>query len=273
MNFSFGKFYGRVQQQTEVAGVGLTETVYPAYVRLPPHAHNSPYFCFVVNGNYTETFGPRERLCGPRTLVFHPAGETHSNRFGKAGGLCLNLEFSPAWEKRIGEISPVFDKHITFNDFRTTKSLILLQRELHLMDNLAPLAIESLVLEIIVGTARLHALTGSAPTSPPVWLKRAEEFIRAHFAESLTLNQVGAEIKRHPVHMVREFRRYYGCTIGEYVRRLRLQSACERLSRTDEPLVMIALSCGFANQAHFSTFFKRATGMSPTQYRDLLRAR
>lgn len=273
MDSSFGKFYGRVQQRTEVAGVGLTETVYPADVRLPLHAHSTPYFCFVVDGTYTETYGRRQRLCGPRMLVVHPAGETHSNRFGKAGGLCLNLEFSLAWEKRISEISPVFARNTTFSDFRTAKNLVKLRRELHLMDDLAPLAIESLVLEIIVGAARMHALRGSSPKSPPVWLKRAEELIRARFAESIKLNEVAGEIKRHPVHMVREFRRYYGCTIGDYIRRLRLQSACERLSRTDEPLVMIALSCGFASQAHFSTFFKRCTGMSPTQYRDLLRTR
>jgi AraC family transcriptional regulator len=206
-------------------------------------------------------------------LVFHPAGETHSNRFGKTGGLCLNLEFSSAWEKRIREISPVFANNTTFNDFRTVKSLTQLRRELHLMDDLAPLAIESLVLEIIVGAARGHALRCRSPKSPPLWLKRAEELIRARFSYALTLDEVAREIKRHPVHMVREFRRYYGCTIGEYIRRLRLQSACERLARTDEPLVMVALSCGFANQAHFSTFFKRATGMSPTHYRDLLRSR
>ena len=108
MNSSFGKFYGQVQQRIEVAGVGLTETAYQAHVRLPLHAHNAPYFCFVVDGNYTETYGQRQRLCGPRMLVVHPAGESHSNRFGKAGGLCLNLEFSLAWEKRISEISPVF---------------------------------------------------------------------------------------------------------------------------------------------------------------------
>jgi AraC family transcriptional regulator len=206
-------------------------------------------------------------------LVIHPAGETHSNRFGEAGGLCLNLEFSRAWEKRIGEISPLFDQTTTFNDFRTAESLLQLQRELHLMDHLAPLAIESLVLEIIVGAARLHGRRGSSSKTPPVWLKRAEELIRARFAETFLLSEVAAEVKRHPVHMVREFRRYFGCTIGDYVRRLRLESACDRLSRSDEPLVMIALSCGFASQSHFSTFFKHATGMSPKQYRDLLRSR
>jgi AraC family transcriptional regulator len=104
-------------------------------------------------------------------------------------------------------------------------------------------------------------------------LKHAEELIRARHAEPLTLREIAAATNRHPVHVAREFRRHHGCTIGDYIRRLRIDSACHRLVGTDDPLVMIALACGFAGQAHFSSAFKRAKGMSPLQYRDSFHAR
>jgi|SRR5215510_14247141 len=57
MRFSFGSFYGELQKRAEVAGIGLTEPVYPARLRLPLHAHESLYFCLVLKGDYEE-IGP-----------------------------------------------------------------------------------------------------------------------------------------------------------------------------------------------------------------------
>ena len=103
-------------------------------------------------------------------------------------------------------------------------------------------------------------------------MQQAEELIRARYAEPLTLSEIAAAARRHPVHLARQFRLQHGCTVGDFIRRLRLDSACRRLTGTDEPLAMIALACGFASQSHFSTHFKRATGLSPKQYRDAFRA-
>jgi AraC family transcriptional regulator len=129
-----------------------------------------------------------------------------------------------------------------------------------------------LALEIIVATARRHASKATSQ-GPPLWLNQAEELIRARFAGPLSLDEIAAAINRHPVSLARQFRRRHGCTIGDYIRRLRIEDARRRLTMTDEPLAMIALACGFSGQAHFSTFFKRATGLTPKQYRETFRAR
>ncbi len=266
MRFAFGHFHGTLQQRAEVAGIGLTETVYGANTRLSVHSHDSPYFCLVLRGDYTESWGSRERECRPPMLVFHPAGEPHANRFGNAGGACFNLEFGATWAARLpaGLREPA-----AFTD-HTVGLATRLRRELHVMDDVSALAIESLALELLVDVSRRRT---DESAWPPLWLKRAEELIRVGFAGRLSLHEIAAAVDRHPVHLARQFRRHHGCTIGDFVRRLRLDGACRRLAATDEPLAMIALACGFAGQSHFSTCFKRQFGLSPRQYRDTFRGR
>jgi transcriptional regulator GlxA family with amidase domain len=173
---------------------------------------------------------------------------------------------------RIGGVASTLQQPAAFADVATTGLAARLRSEFHLMDNVSALAIESLALEIIVSAARQHEFRTSKRRPPPPWLNRAEELIRSRFTEPLTLGEIATAIDRHPVHLARQFRRHHGCTIGDYVRRLRLERACHRLRATDETLVMIALACGFSGQAHLSTFVKRATGLSPKQYRETFRA-
>src|SRR5262245_33427623 len=177
MRFSFGKFYGDLQKRADVAGIGLTETVYPAHAHLPLHAHESAYFCLVLKGSYQEIDARQQRLCRPATLVFHPAGAAHANRFGEEGAACFNLEFSPAWMERISAAGQMFDSPATFTGAATAGRAERLRHEFHLMDNLSALAIESLALEIIVATARQHTPEAASRGTPPLWLKQAEEFV------------------------------------------------------------------------------------------------
>jgi AraC family transcriptional regulator len=266
MTFSFGTYYGKLQKKAEIAGLGLTETVYPAHAHLPIHTHENPYFCLVVQGHYAEFYGTRESLCGPSMLVFHPAGEAHANRFGKAGGACFNLEFGVAWADRMRSVSASLNAPLVYTDSSLAGLAVRLRREFHCADDVSALAIESLALEIMFTAAR-RTLRESGSSTPPRWLQQAEELIRARFAEPLTLTEIATAVQRHPVHLARQFRFHYGCTIGDSLRRLRVETACRQLTTTNESLADVALACGFAGQSHFSTAFKQAMGCSPRRYR------
>jgi AraC-like DNA-binding protein len=91
--------------------------------------------------------------------------------------------------------------------------------------------------------------------------------LRDRFAEPLTLDEIAGAVGVHPMHLTRVFRRHFRCTIGDMVRRLRIDFACRQLSSTDDALVEIALAAGFSDQSQFCRTFRRLTGMTPTGFR------
>jgi AraC family transcriptional regulator len=267
----FGNFYGQFKKSVEIVGLQLTETAYLPNAVLPRHEHESAYFCFVVKGTYEETVAGKTRLRRPATLVTHPAGEVHSERFGTADGVCFNLELGPSWRERTRDWIQKLGQGTVFLDPKIVSLAAKIRGEFGRMDDVSPLAIEGLTLELLAETARGTRL--EIGSGKPLWLKQAEDLIRARFREVLTLGDIAACVGRHPVHVARQFRRHYRCTVGDFIRRLRVQHACRRLARSDEPLVMIALDLGFSGQAHFSTLFRRQTGLSPTEYRHAFQSR
>jgi AraC family transcriptional regulator len=56
---------------------------------------------------------------------------------------------------------------------------------------------------------------------------------------------------------------YFGCTISEYLRRVRIARAQSLLLCHDQNLADSALTCGFTDQSHFTTAFRRITGIPP----------
>ncbi len=65
----------------------------------------------------------------------------------------------------------------------------------------------------------------------------------------------------------RAFDRDYGLSPRQYLRRLRMQTACQLLVSTRSTLAQISDRCGFSDQSHFNRDFKRMTGMTPRAYR------
>lgn len=85
--------------------------------------------------------------------------------------------------------------------------------------------------------------------------------------KSLGLQELGKFLSVNPSHIGRQFKRQYGCTSGQYVRRLRVLTATEKLiNHRNESLVSIAVSAGFYDQSHMCKAFKLELGVTPTQF-------
>ena len=63
------------------------------------------------------------------------------------------------------------------------------------------------------------------------------------------------------------FKRFHGKSVKQYIAELRINQAKKLLETSDMPVGSIAQMCGFSNLNYFPTAFKKAVGMSPTEYR------
>lgn len=269
MKLSAGYLLGEVVNSHVVAGLSLTETTYEPRLRLPAHTHEQAYFCFVLRGSYTENcWGGRSRLRCSSMLVFHPSHETHSDYF-HTETRCFNILLDARWVERIHQHSKAADCSVDSQGGLLPRLAAQLYREYRRPDALSPLAIEGTVLEIIAETFR----SSSNERTPPPWLKAAQEFLHENFSEQVTVAELARVVGVHPTHLAREFRKFYRCTIGEYVRERRTVFARNKLITSDAPLDDIGLASGFFDQSHFTRTFKRLTSMTPKEYRRAFRPR
>ena len=264
-----GCLYGQVIKSLEVSSFILTETAHKALSRLPRHAHENSYFCFVLQGVYTERCGSRELACEPATLTFRHSGETHEDRFHDHDGRVFVLEIPPQWIERLRENSLTLKSTAEFRGGSLPQLTARLNREFHKTDRAASLAIEGLALELMAEAARQSS--NALERATPRWLRQAQEMLVENFSEKLTLTQVAAQVGVHPVHLASVFRQKYGCTVGEFVRRLRIEHACREIVKGECALATIALEAGFADQSHFSKAFRFYVGMTPTEYQRIAR--
>ena len=270
LRLSSGCFYGDLSKSCEASGFRLTELVHPPEQQTHQHSHERAYFSLTLSGTYTKLYGRRVVRCTPRTLVFHPPGQTQSGFCDAEGARSFIIELAPPMLEFLSQKDLLTGRVSLFHDGPLLWTAAKLYEEFRQMDDLSPLAVEGLSLTMTAEAAR--ASRGSVRRSPPRWLKQAREILHASFSGDLTVAGVAQTVGVHPVHLAAEFRRFYGSAPAEYIRRLRVESACRSLSGTPAPLIEIALAAGFSSQSHFSTTFRRLTGMTPTEYRAAVRA-
>lgn len=262
-----GSFIGKLERTVEAEGFSFREVVDRSEEEIPLHTHEEAHFIFVVQGAYITSARGVDPLCSSPTLLFNPAGTTHRDRFQTRGGRFLAVSIGPERLRRVQDQAGLADHAVGFSRGTIPWLASRLYEELRAMDGLSPLVMEGIALELLGHAARQQMRPGRRP---PGWLRRAHDLIHDRFPGPVTVAEIAQAAGVHPVHLSRTFREHYRMTVGEYLRKLRVEHACRQLSTTDAPLSEIALAAGFCDQSHFSRTFKRVTGTTPAEYRRLV---
>lgn len=262
-----GEFYGDVVRRHASLQFLLSEIHHDRERALPTHAHQTAYFSLLVEGRYAERYDGRRYEYDPLTVWWHRPGVVHDDAVGRSGGRFFNVELTREGMDALAEAGP------SRRDFHEQGTPVVwlacrLLRELRHWQPCSALVAESLALEM-AGCALRRPEPSASPK--PRWLDRVVQTLhdepdRRHYTTALA-----REAGVHPVHLASVFRRTHRQTIGEYLRALRVRRAANLLRSASMPLVQVAATLGFADQAHFTRIFGDVVGMTPNAFRRLLR--
>ncbi|MGA3186384.1 MAG: AraC family transcriptional regulator [Bryobacteraceae bacterium] len=256
---------GTVVATRRLPGFQVVENHYPAGLELTNHWHEHALLSYVLAGPYAESYGNANSvICPPHVLRYLPPEQNHSNVFDE-GTHCLIVEVEPEALKRVEEHSKALDQPGEIQGIASTWLAQRLYHEFRQGDGLALVSLEGILLEMLAEGARHSGADNVAVI--PRWLHIAREYLEANFLRQVSLAEIAGAAGVHRVHLSREFRRYFSTTVGEFLRRKRIQHACQLVSTSETPLAEIAMTCGFSDQSHFSATFRRQIGLTPAKYR------
>ena len=91
------------------------------------------------------------------------------------------------------------------------------------------------------------------PAAHPHTVSKAKEFIERHWQEPITLEQMARQVFVSPFHFQRIFKAETGESPKEYLTRIRLENAVQRI-RIDlhKTVYEVGLECGFSSKAVFA---------------------
>ncbi len=118
-----------------------------------------------------------------------------------------------------------------------------------------------------VDALHLTCRGSSVETGQVLSIDRAKKFIEENATRGITVADVMTFQQTSRVTFERQFQAAVGCTPGDYIRQIKVNKAKSLLLETNQSIESIGKTCGYQSPAKFSSFFKRAVGISPAAFR------
>lgn len=260
-----GTFIGNRSLSVEAGGfkIGLWRAALPPE-GVHEHVHEDAHFVLTLDDGYHSLAHDREIPRGEGfragALIWNPPGVEHRDSFERPGGRFLSVSFMPP-------PGAPRDHPVRLDHARAERAARLLVGRTARFGEGDGVAVEALALDMAAA-----ALEGAAPRdgrAPPPWLLRARQAIEDLAVDSgLEVRDVARCVGVHPVTLARRYRRHFGHSPGDAIRRARINRAISALTRGTR-LTDLAAQAGYADQSHLTREFGAAYGLSPARFRAL----
>lgn len=179
---------------------------------------------------------------------------------------CLIVDYDFCIENGINTDEIVFENKIS--DTVASSLFESIIKEFKNKDKYSNAAIRSSVLAFLVYLARNYTLDPSERKNyigkkTIENMRAAVDYIRHHFTEKLSLDDIADYVGVSKCHFAREFKKLMGITPIGYINMLRCETAAKMLSGGKYTVGEIQLSCGFENASYFTKVFKEYMGETP----------
>ncbi|NLC38124.1 MAG: helix-turn-helix domain-containing protein [Clostridia bacterium] len=99
-------------------------------------------------------------------------------------------------------------------------------------------------------------------------VQKAGNFIRNNCREKITVADVARAVYLSPCHLSKIFKQEMGCTIIEFLNKVRMEEAKKLLRNPKFNVVQVAYDLGFKDPGYFTKVFKRSEGITPSEFRE-----
>ena len=168
---------------------------------------------------------------------------------------------------RLGENRVIADHDGSFSSCHRE-----IMTELETNKNYAPTTVKAFFINLLVRILRNyeeHLGFGELEMQPIMsdTVKDAIQLIHTKGMNNLTSDEISTAVNRSRSHLDREFRKYMGVPLGEYIKKIRVDIAKFLLKSTTDSITDISEQLNFSSPQAFCMFFKRQTKLYPQEYR------
>jgi AraC family transcriptional regulator len=260
-----GEFFGITDQKLDTDGLILTNTLY-THDYVDWHYHENAYFTFILSGKVMEGNKKGKIDLSAGSLLFHNAQESHYNIKPKGETRGMHLEIEQRWMNELYANGNINEGSFEVEHPKIKILFYKILRESRIADPMISSSIEQLVIEAMDALFIRHSKSRFRPS----WINTLSDLLQDHYLSPIDVKAIAKEIDIHPVHLSRSFSKYFGCTMAEYIRQLKVERALSQLSVSQHSLSTIAYQSGFADQSHMIRCFKEMSGNTPSIYRKMI---
>jgi AraC-like DNA-binding protein len=167
--------------------------------------------------------------------------------------IVLNTTFRISAEK--GKVHPFFLHHIS-------EKFSIKIEQINSIDHLNKLIIQ--MCEEYCELVKQRSITKYT-----LLVQKAIHFLTIHYSQPFDVNEISQYCLVHPSHLSRQFKKETGMTLTNFLNQVRIEEAKILLKQHRTSIDWIAGAVGYDDAGYFARIFKKATGMTPTKYRDV----
>jgi AraC-like DNA-binding protein len=238
-----------------------------------PHMHETFAVGMIERGAETFHYRHEQHIAPTSSVVAVNPGEVHTgSAFTEAGWSYRMYYPDPALLQRIASDLSGRTRDVPFFPQPVISDQQLAQR-LHLLHSVLEnssslLERESLLLttfaDLIARHAEQPALSARVRVDHRA-VQQVRDYLHAHLADNVSLEQLAGLTQMSTYYLLRLFQQTIGLSPHAYLMQLRITRA-RTLLLAGVPIAQVALDMGFADQSHFTRYFKRFLGVTPGQY-------
>ncbi len=256
-----GEYFGNHNQELRFNNIIITDTEY-THDKVDWHHHENPYFTYLIEGKLFEANKKEEYHLNSGNLLFHNWQDAHYNIKPPSYTRGFHIELNADWFKENDICSFNFEGSLKLQNPQIINLVNKIFIETKTNDKHSQLSIEVLLLDVFSKMTR----KSNQHKKKPKWVHTLRELLTDNPTTNFSLSSLSKELNIHAAHISRDFSKYFGTTLGDYIRLQKVNKAMLLIAKKKYTMTEICYMCDFYDQSHFILNFKRIYKITPTYF-------